>query len=400
MSTGGFSKTRLARMGQVMTGHVERGALPGLVALVSRGGETHAEAIGTLALDGSEPMRRDTIFRIASLTKPVVAAAAMILVEECRLRLDDPVDALLPEMAARRVLKRLDGPLDDTVPTNRPITMRDLLTFTLGFGAVLAPPGRYPIQAAMAEAGLNPGPTALQVPPDQWMLRLGALPLMHQPGEGWMYHTGSDVLGVLIARAAGQGLESFLRERLFEPLGMNDTGFHVPAGKLHRLPPSYARDPATGGLRVHGDPHDSRWGRPAVFASGGGGLVSTADDLLAFWSMMLGKGRRHGGARVLSRLSVELMTQDHLTPAQRAAGAPILGPGQGWGFGMAVAIRRVGLENVPGRFGWNGGTGTSGYADPTEGLVGLLMTQRMMDSAQPPALFRDFWTCAYQAIDE
>jgi len=154
MSTGGLSKARLGRMYDVMAGHVERGEVPGLVALVSRRGEVHVDVIGTNAV-GGDPMRRDTIFRIASMTKPITAGAAMILVEECKLRLDEPVDRLIPELADHRVLKRLDGPLDDTVPANRPITVRDLLTLRLGIGAVMAPPGRYPIQKAMAEAGLT-----------------------------------------------------------------------------------------------------------------------------------------------------------------------------------------------------------------------------------------------------
>src|SRR5947199_6498162 len=158
MSTGGLSPARLDRMHAVMAAYVERGAVPGLVTLVSRRGEVHVDAIGTLAAGGSAPMRRDTIFRIASMTKPITAAAAMILVEECRLRLNEPVDRLLPELADRKVLKRLDGPLDDTVPAHRSITLRDLLTFRLGIGAVMAPPGRYPIQKAMAEAGIAPGP--------------------------------------------------------------------------------------------------------------------------------------------------------------------------------------------------------------------------------------------------
>ena len=190
MSTGGLSEARLGRMREVMAGHVERGEVPGLVALVDRRGEVHVDALGTKAV-GGDPMRRDTIFRIASMTKPVAAVAAMILVEECRLRLDDPVDGLLPELADRRVLKRLDGPLDDTVPANRPITLRDLLTLRLGIGAVMVFPARYPIQLVMDEAGVVPGPDSPSLAPDEWMKRLGGLPLMHHPGERWMYETGS-----------------------------------------------------------------------------------------------------------------------------------------------------------------------------------------------------------------
>jgi CubicO group peptidase (beta-lactamase class C family) len=404
MSAGGLSKERLGRMHEVMAGHVERGGVPGLVTLISRRGEVHVDAIGMKAMGGAEaikngPMRRDTIFRIASMTKPITAAATMILVEECKLRLDEPVDRLLPELADRKVLKRLDGPLNDTVPANRPISVRDLLTFRLGIGAVMAPPGRYPIQEAMAEAGLAPGPDPPSHTPDEWIKRLGALPLIHQPGERWMYHTGSDILGVLIARASGQTLETFFRERLFDPLGMNDTGFHVPPEKLDRLPPTYMADAETGAPTLHDNPRDSRWGRPPAFPAGGGGLVSTVDDYLAFCQMMLDSGKC-GRERILSRPSVELMTTDHLTPEQKAGAGIFFGDNRGWGFGMSVITRRADLAAVPGRFGWDGGLGTSGYSDPKEGMIGILMTQRAWTSPSPPDVCLDFWTSAYQAIDD
>src|ERR1700694_5959032 len=213
MSTSGLSKARLERMHDVMVGHVERGDMPGLVTLISRRGEAHVDAIGRMAFGGNDPMQRDTIFRIASLTKPITAAAAMFLVEECKLRLDEAVDRLLPELANRRVLQRIDAPLDDTVPAKRPITVRDLLTFRMGLGLILAPPNTYPIQTAMSDlqVGMGPPNPSAMPAPDEWMRRLGSLPLMHQPGEQWMYNTGSDVLGVLIARASGQELPSFLR---------------------------------------------------------------------------------------------------------------------------------------------------------------------------------------------
>ncbi len=399
MSSGGLSKARLARLHEVMAGHVTRGDIPGLVTLVGRRDEVHVDAIGMLAAGGSEPMRRDTIFRIASMTKPITAAAAMILVEECRLRLDEPVDALLPELADRKVLKSLGSKLDDTVPAHRPITLRDLLTFRLGFGAIMEPPGRYPIQAAMEEAGLAPSAEVPQVTSDIWMQRLGTLPLIHQPGEKWLYHTGSDILGVLIARAAGQRLEDFLRERLFEPLGMKDTGFHVPADKLDRLAPGYRVDPETRRLALNDSVAESRWGRSPAFQSGGGGLVSTAEDYFAFYRMMLNKGR-YGRERILSRPSVELMTTDQLTPEQKAGARIFFGDNRGWGFGLSVFTRRDDLSAVPGRFGWDGGFGTSAYADPRENLIGILLTQRMMESPEPPKVFLDFWTSAYQAIDD
>jgi CubicO group peptidase (beta-lactamase class C family) len=219
MSDGGLSKSRLARMRDVMSGYVERGEVPGLVLAVSRRGETVIEPIGAADADG-RPIRADTIFRISSLTKPITAAAAMMCVEECTLRLDEPVDRLLPELADRVVLRQLDGPLTDTVPASRPITVRDLLTFVWGLGMVIAPPGTYPIQQAMDELELGQGPPDPTVPPepDEWIRRLGTLPLIHQPGAGWMYNTGSDVLSVLITRASGQPFAEFLRERVFEPL--------------------------------------------------------------------------------------------------------------------------------------------------------------------------------------
>ncbi|MEU4324243.1 serine hydrolase domain-containing protein [Nonomuraea dietziae] len=392
----GLSEAGLRRMRDVLSGHVESGAVPGLVALVSRGDDTHVEAMGTMHAGGAEPMRRDTIFRMASLTKPVVAAGVMILVEECRLRLDDPVDEWLPELADRRVLARIDAPLDETVPAARPITVRDLLTFTFGFGVVLAAPDTYPIQTAIRELGLDT--TSPDFGPQEWIRRLGTLPLMRQPGELWQYHVGSDVLGVLVGRVSGQSLEEFLRERLFTPLGMEDTGFHVPADQIHRLPTSYAHNPETGELVVWDEAAGGKYSRPPAFQAGGDGLVSTVDDYHAFYRMLLGKGTL-GGERVLSRASVELMTMDHLTPGQKVekdAFGDHFGRHGGFGFGMAVRTQRRDLAS-PGQFGWDGGLGTTAYADPAEGLTGILLTQSAMDSAHTPRLHRDFWTTAYQA---
>jgi CubicO group peptidase (beta-lactamase class C family) len=395
-----FSKDRLGRLHDVLAGHVERDELPGVVAAVSRRGETHVEAIGTQAAGGSEKMRRDTIFRIASVSKPMTAAAAMILVEECKLRLDDPVDPWLPELADRKVLRSIDSALDDTVPAKRPITLRDLLTFRLGLGAVMVFPARHPIQKAMTEAGIAPGPIVATFPPDELMRRFGSLPLIHQPGEQWLYHSGSDILGVLIARVSGQSLGQFLQENLFGPLGMKDTGFSVPDAKLDRLATSYRYDAPAGRLAVFDQARGGRFSRPPVFESGGGGLVSTVDDCLAFSCMMLNKGR-HGSDRILSRASVELMTTNQITAEQKAASPffPGFWDSRGWGFGLAIVTRRDDLASVPGRFGWDGGHGTSCYADPTEDMVGVLMTQRLMDSPVAPRVFRDFWTLAYQAID-
>jgi CubicO group peptidase (beta-lactamase class C family) len=402
MTSGGLSKPRLARMHDVMAAYVERGEVPGLVALVSRRGEVHVDAIGMKTAGGSEPIRRDTIFRIASLTKPVTAAAAMILVEECTLRLDEPVDRLLPEMAGRKVLKRLDGPLEDTVPANRPISLRDLLTLRMGLGYVMQASSDWPIQRALNEQQIlqgHPKPQTLPSP-DEWIRRVATLPLMHQPGEKWMYDLGSDVLGVLLARASGRPLETFLRERVFEPLGMKDTSFSVPAAKLERLATSYRTNPETGALEVYDEAKGGQWSRPPAFPSAGGGLVSTIDDYLAFGQMMLNKGK-HGSKRILSRPSVETMTTDQLTPAQKAVSAMVPGyfDSHGWGFGLSIVTRDDGVAEPAGRFGWDGGLGTSWYSDPGEGMVGILMTQRAWTSPSPPDVCLDFWTSAYQTID-
>jgi CubicO group peptidase (beta-lactamase class C family) len=400
MSGANLSGARLDRMREIMDGHVERGGVPGLVTVVSRRGEERVEAIGQTAFEGGGPMQRDSIFRIASVTKPIVGAAAMILIEEGALRLDEPVDRLLPELADRQVLRAIDGPLDKTEPANRPITLRDLLSFRLGYGAIF---GQSPLAAAMAEAGVAPGPYLPTLAPDDYLARLGSLPLAHQPGERWLYNTGSDVLGILIARATGQSLGSVLRERIFDPLGMKDTGFHVPAADLGRLPTAYWTNFETGEFGVFDPAEGSRFAEPPAFESGAGGLVSTADDLLAFGEMMLNNGV-HGNERLLSRPSVELMTTDHITPEQKAASANLFFPGywdaRGWGFGVSVVTRRDTLESVPGRYGWDGGYGTSWYVDPAEGLIGILLTQRVWDGGVEVTLLPDFWTAAYAAIDD
>jgi CubicO group peptidase (beta-lactamase class C family) len=346
-------------------------------------------------------MRHDTIFRISSMTKPIMAVATMILVEECKIRLDEPVDALLPELAERQVLKRLDGPLDETVPAKRPIIVRDLLTFRMGFGQMMAPPDAYPILKAANEQqiGMGPPSPSTMPAPDEWMRRLGSLPLMHHPGEQWMYNTGSDVLGVLIARASGQPLETFLRERLFEPLEMRDTSFSVPEASLDRLATSYWTDPTSGKLTVYDEAVGGQWSRPPAFPSGAGGLVSTIDDYLAFGQMMLSQGK-HGNERILSRLSIETMTTDQLTPEQKAVSSLVPGffDSHGWGFGVSVITRRDDIAAVPGRYGWDGGMGTSWYSDPREDMITILMTQCFLTSPSPPNV--SFWTLAYQAIDD
>lgn len=389
-------------MSKVLSGHIERGEVPGMVALVSRHDDVHVEVLGTLHAGGSEPMTRDAIFRIASITKPIVAVATMILIEECKLRLDDAIDPWLPELANRRVLKSIASEMDDTVPARRSITVRDLLTYTMGFGSVMAMPNTYPIQKYVRDyrlGGDGPPYPAKAPTTAEWIQRLGSLPLMAQPGERWMYNTSADVLGILIERVAGKPFGTFLRERIFEPLGMKDTAFNVPADKFARMPTCYTFDYAANKLAVY-DPAGPRsaWAPPPPFESGAGGLVSTADDYFAFSRMMLNKGRL-GSEQILSRVSVELMTSDQLTPQQHEGAELFFGSHTSWGLGLSVSIHRGQIYQTPGRFGWDGGTGTSAYVDPAEGLIGILLTQRMMDSPQPPRVFTDFWTQAYSAME-
>lgn len=397
MNRGELFDPQTSNLHEVMAGYVERGEVPGLVAAISREGHVDVDVIGTQAIDGP-PMARDTIFRIASMTKPVIAAATMMLTEDSTIRLDDPVHDVLPELADRRVLTRVDGALDDTVPAKRAITVRDLLTFRWGFGIVLAPPDMYPIQRAMSALELGQGPPTPSIPPDpdEWMRRLGTLPLMHQPGQAWMYNTGSDVLGVLIARAAGKPLETFLSERIFRPLGMRDTSFSVPPSKIERLATSYGIDSETGAFEIYDPPEGGQWSRPPTFPSGAGGLVSTIDDYLAFAGILL-NGGEHGGEHILSRPSIEMMSTNQLTAEQQASGQPILERNQGWGFGVAVV---TGPGNVPvpvGSYGWNGGLGTTWLNDPAERSSLVLLTQVNWTSASHPAVSRDFLTAAFQA---
>lgn len=396
MSTGRFAAKRLARVRALGERLVGTGFVPGLVTVLARHGEVHLEATGSLAFDGpgsTTPMAGDTICRMGSMTKPIVAACAMTLVEDGTLRLDDPVDDLLPELADMTVLADPDGPLDNTVAAQRPITLRHLLTYTLGTGMVPAEPGTIPIADALNTLG---EPT-----PPEWMRRLGTLPLVHQPGERWMYNTAANVTGVLIARATGRSFGDALRERICDPLGMKDTAFSVGAGSIHRLATAYAADNATTGEPVVEDGPDGRWSRPQAFESGGGGLVSTAEDYLAFASALLAGGAHHG-ERVLSRAAVTLMTSDHLTPTQKALSG--FWPGYfdtiGWGFGMSVRTRRTHLGPTVGSYGWPGFYGTAWYNDPAEDLTAIVMMQRAHAGDQRLPMWDDIWTAVYQAIDD
>lgn len=403
---------RLDGIDSILERHLGQRRLPGLVALIYHRGHEHLTSLGTFGFESKVPMQRDTIFRLASMTKPVTAVAAMILVEECKIRLDDPVDTWLPELKDRKVLRSIDGPLEDTVPAKRRITLRDLLTFGSGYGEIGFISPASPLLKEMIAAQLPLITWPVPHTADEFMKRLGSLPLAHHPGDRWLYHMGSEILGVLIARVSGKSFGSFLHERIFDPLGMRDTDFYVPQSKLERLPACYGMNfpmvgyvdsssGPEGELIVLHEAHGGCFSQPPVFESGGGGLVSTVDDMLAFGKMMLNNGEHHG-ERILSRLSIELMTMDHISPGQKST-SPFFEnfwENRGWGFGMSIVTRRNDIADVPGRFGWDGAFGTSWYVDPKEELIGVFMTQRRPDVLEIPPSIRDFWTAAYQAIDD
>lgn len=341
--------------------YVDSGVLAGVVALRSRADETTVEVHGSLSYGGG-PLQRDSLFRVASFTKPIVAAAAMTLVDSGELDLDAPVDPLLPELTSPRVLRQPDGPVDDTVPLARPITLRDLLTFKLGLGES-DNPGLRALEEELELRTFGPPTPRTPLAPDGWMRRIGTVPLQYQPGERWLYSTGSHLLGVLLARATGAPLEAFLRERIFEPLGMTSTGFTVtePA----RLTTAYlgkdVLDPAAG----------SQWLEPPSFPDASGGLISTVDDFHAFTRMLLA-----GGNDILSPSAVKQMTTDYLTAEQRTAAAGFLG-GDGWGFGLSV-----GADS----YGWAGGLGTIWSTVPEQRTISIVLTQRALWT-WPPELF-------------
>ncbi|MGL6044733.1 MAG: serine hydrolase domain-containing protein, partial [Sandaracinobacteroides sp.] len=295
--------------------------------------------------------------------------------------------------------------LDDTVPAIRPITVRDLLTYRPGYGEVgflagfMVPP--CPLQKAMTEAHLPLSTFYFPGTPDDYLQALGRLPLASQPGERWLYHTSAEILGVLIARVSGMPLLAFMRTRIFEPLGMEDSGFTVPQAKLDRVATCYQTDFVTGEITPLEEARNELLAQPCTFESGAGDqFVSTADDMLAFGRMLLNRGS-FGNERILSRLSIEAMATDQLTSEQKAM-SPFFAnfwDSRGWGLGVSIVTRRDDVASVPGRYGWDGVFGTSFHVDPHEKLVGVFMTQCRPGALAVHTAVLDFWTSAYQAID-
>lgn len=363
---------------------VEQRLVPGLVAAVGRSDDVEIVILGEATVE-VRPMTADSLFRIASITKPMTAALALRYVADGTLALDQPVGDLLPELAAPRVVRSMSGPIDDTVPAQRPITIRHLLTSSNGHGF----PSNFSVPAVrllVESLGQGP-PQPQQVPsPDEWMAALGEIPLLHQPGEGFTYNTAFDILGVALARAAGAPLPAIMAERLFEPLGMSETGFAFPEDSAERCTSYYRRDD-DGGL-VEQDAPGGQWSRLPPFPSGAGGLVSTVSDVVAFQRMIL-----DGGRGVIPAELLAAMTTDQLTPAIRSTDTVFL-DGQSWGFGGGVDIAVRHAWNVPGRFGWVGGTGTSAHVVPDDRSIAVLLTQVELDGPTGTRVIEAFWEAA------
>jgi CubicO group peptidase (beta-lactamase class C family) len=395
--TDRISPAELGRLRDVLAAHVESGRMPGLVSLVAAGDGVHVDAIGRPAFDVSGALGRDAIFRIASMTKPITAVTALTLIEDQTLTLDQPIDGLVPELADRRVLRDPNGPLDDTAPAARVITVEDLLTFRAGIGSPMVAPGSTPLMRAEAALDLKSiggppwPPTRHDV--DSWIAALGTLPWIAQPGERWLYNTSAQILGVVIARATGSPLESVIRERVFDPCGMIDTSFAVDEARRPRLTTAYGSDPTTGERRVSDAPPNSCWSSSPSFPDASGMLTSTIDDYWRFVSMLLARGDAPGG-RVLQEATVAEMITDHLTPAQRDDALPFLGGPDSWGHGLLVPANTPAgrAAPLPTGIGWDGGSGCTWRSHLGTGVTGILLTQREMDSPEPPQVFQDFWS--------
>ena len=345
---------------------VEDGTIPGVVAALGFAGGVEVVAVGAATVDGP-PMLENAIMRIQSMTKPIVAVAALRLVEAGLVTLDQGLEEWLPELADRRVLTSPTAALHETVPALRPITLRHLLTNSSGYGMAVT---STPLQRAMVDNGTAAGADPPALAADEWLARLTELPLAFQPGEGWRYHHSFSILGILLARLTGMSLEDHLAEDLFGPLGMTDTSLWVPQDKLGRLPAAYRY--GDGGLVETEPAGGGFYAGPPPFDVSHGELVSTAQDLVRFAQMLAARGRLSDGPPVINEDHLREMTSDQVPAASKTEDSffPGFWTANGWGFG--VGIQTHGPHQ--GRYGWSGGQGTNFFVDP-DGTVGILLTQ-------------------------
>ena len=372
----GFDPARLAEVGPALQQFIDRGELAGIVTLTShRGRIVQSEALGWSDIETKTAMRPDTLFRIASMTKPITSVAALMLVEQGRVALSDPISGWIPELAEPRVMRNAAGPLDDTVPAQREITLEDLLTHRSGlaYGFFSEGPLKQAYEDALGDPAMN------RLTPDEWLAALGTLPLACQPGELFHYGHSTDVLGFLIGRVLGKPLRRVLREMIFAPLGMEGTDFWLPRDKRSRLASLYRYDETAGQLaKVVPDMYDE----PPAYTPGGGGLITSAPDYHRFARMLLGEGE-YDGVRLLKPETVRLMRTNRLTEAQRQvpfAGMPLW---QKSGFGLGLSIAEDPVDNPyacgePGSITWPGIFGTWWQADPVNDLIMIYLIQHQV----------------------
>ncbi len=400
----GMSSARLARIDGWMDRWIASGRLPGLSVAISRRGRTvYSRVAGLRDVERGAPMTEDTIVRIYSMTKPLTSVALMMLYEEGRFQLDDPVGTVLPTFRNQRVLTTGNALKYDSVPAMRDITYRDLLTHTsgLGFGFMV----NHPVDAIYNAKGVDfvwvNGRPANPPSLEQMTDLAGTMPLMAQPGRAWNYSIATDVIGRLVEIHGGMPFDRFMAERVIAPLGMVDTGFHVPEASRARFAANYV--PNAGGMKLFDDPEKSQYLVPPPFASGAGGLVSTAGDYMRFCRMMLGGGTLDG-VRLLGRKTVELMTMNHLGGDMAAMGTPRFsesnyeGIGFGLGFSIMLDPARAQIIGSPGEYAWGGAASTAFWCDPKEDMAVVLLTQLLPSSTYP--IRKELRVLAYQAIAE
>jgi CubicO group peptidase (beta-lactamase class C family) len=343
----------------------------------------------TARIGAAGPLRSDTIFRIASITKPIVAVLTMRLVDEGLFGLDHPVGRWLPEFAERRVLRERGAALDDTVPARRPTSVRDLLLMSAGFGWDATTSPLNPLAEEYERRGLVSAWQPPGISPDRWAELARPLPMAHHPGEGWLYQFSFDLLAVFLERVTRRRLDLVLRDKLFDPLGMKDTGYSVAMRDVDRATSAWF--PNRRGDHVEVAPEaDPRLMDVPVFRSAATGLVSTADDLAKFVQMLLRGGRGPRGT-VVSSSSLAALTTDTLGEAASAMAHEFLEPDIAWGMGFGVDRTARFRGSHPGRFGWDGGTGTSLWVDPASGVGGVLLTRQGMGTPEPPEYLDAFW---------
>jgi CubicO group peptidase (beta-lactamase class C family) len=395
----GLSSTRLAHVSEWMRLQLERKRAAGIVTLVSRRGKTaFLEVMGQADLARATPMRADTIFRIYSMTKPLTSVAIMMLYEEGRFQLDDAISRFIPAFSDSRVMTGGSRGKLETVPAQRGITFRDLLTHTSGltYGFMEATPldAIYRYQ----KIDFQTEDTSLK----ELVEKAARLPLLAHPGTRWNYSIATDVLGYLVEVISGVPFEKFLKERVIDPLRLVDTDFYVPEAKHARLAANYAPD-GQGGLQVIDDPVKSRYLRPRRVNSGGGGLVSTISDYERFCRFMLRKGELDG-VRLLGRKTVELMTSNHLKGDMADMGTPRFseatyeGVGFGLGFSVMIDPAKAQILGTPGEYAWGGAASTAFWVDPAEEMFVVFLTQLMPSSTYP--FRRELRVLTYQAVVE